>query len=104
MRCEVDVPEGGAFRESLLAKVVEEAEELRAAGPREDAIKDLADVIEVLEALLHIEGIDVEQVRAVQAGRREARGGFERRYRLRWTEGEGDGAVALVARPVGVAG
>ena len=87
VRYEVDVLEGGAYREALVAKVVEEVEELRAAGTREGVVKELADVLEVLEAVMRVDGIDVGEVRAVQAARREARGGFERRLVLRWTEG-----------------
>ena len=87
VRYEVDELESDAYREALAAKVVEEAEELRAASAREDVVKELADVLEVLEAVMRVEGIDMGEVRSVQAARREARGGFERRLRLRWTEG-----------------
>lgn len=76
-----------AFRAALLAKGVEEAEELRAATRRDDVITELADVLEVLDALMRLEGIDAREVRAVQTARREARGGFEGRVMLRWTEG-----------------
>jgi predicted house-cleaning noncanonical NTP pyrophosphatase (MazG superfamily) len=86
VRFEVGVLNGRAYRDALLAKVVEEAEELREAAAREDVVKELADVLEVLEALMQADGIDVEQVRAVQAARRRDRGGFERRLVLRWTE------------------
>ena len=87
VRYEVQVFGDGAYREALLAKVVEEAEELRAAVGREDVVKELADVLEVLEAVMRVDGIDAEEVRSVQAARRAARGGFERRLALRWTEG-----------------
>jgi predicted house-cleaning noncanonical NTP pyrophosphatase (MazG superfamily) len=86
VRFEVGVLNGRAYRDALLAKVVEEAEELREAAAREDVVKELADVLEVLEALMQADGTDVEQVRAVQAARRRDRGGFERRLVLRWTE------------------
>ena len=87
VRYEVDELESDSYREALAAKVVEEAEELRAASAREDVVKELADVLEVLEAVMRFDGIDMGEVRTVQAVRREARGGFERRLRLRWTEG-----------------
>ena len=87
VRFEVDVLEGGAYREALLAKAVEEAEELRGARAREDVVQELADVLEVLEAVMGVDGIDVAEVREVQAARRDSRGGFERRLVLRWTEG-----------------
>jgi predicted house-cleaning noncanonical NTP pyrophosphatase (MazG superfamily) len=87
VRYELTVLPDDAFRAALLAKAVEETEELRAATHRDDVITELADVLEVLDAVMRLEGIDVEEVRAVQAARREARGGFERRVMLRWTEG-----------------
>ena len=84
---EVGTLEPDAFREALLAKVVEEAEELREAASRGEVVKEIADVFEVLDALMALEGIDAGEVREVQAARRRDRGGFERRLVLRWTEG-----------------
>jgi len=87
VRYEVGTLDRDAFREALLAKVVEEAEELREAASRGEVVKEIADVYEVLDALMALEGIDAGEVRAVQAARRRDRGGFERRLVLRWTEG-----------------
>jgi len=36
---------------------------------------------------MRADGIDAAEVRSAQAARREARGGFDRRLLLRWTEG-----------------
>ena len=87
VRYEVGTLDRDAFREALLAKVVEEAEELRAAASRGEVVKEIADVYEVLDALMALEGIDAGEVRDVQTARRRDRGGFERRLVLRWTEG-----------------
>ncbi len=86
VRYEIDTLEPDAFREALLAKVVEEAEELRAATGRGEVVKEIADVFEVLDALMALEGIEAGEVFEVQATRRRDRGGFERRLVLRWTE------------------
>lgn len=86
VRYEVDVLDDHAFRAALLAKLEEEATEARAAEGRTERVKELADVLEVFEALLASEGIEWDDVRAVQRSRRETRGGFERRLWLRWTE------------------
>ena len=56
VRYEVEVLDDGAYREALLAKVGEDAEELRAAVWREDVVKELADVLEVLAAVLRVAG------------------------------------------------
>ncbi len=86
VRYEVAVLDDHAFRAALLAKLEEEAAEARAAAGREERVKELADVLEVLEAVLAAEGIEWDEVRTAQQARREARGGFERRLWLRWTE------------------
>ena len=87
VRYEVGTLDREAFREALLAKVVEEAEELRAAAGRGEVVKEIADVYEVLDTLMALEGVDAGDVREMQAARRRDRGGFERRLVLRWTEG-----------------
>lgn len=86
VRYQVDVLDDAAFRAALLEKLVEEAGEVRAAEGRSELVKELADVLEVVEALLEVEGVGWDEVRGVQEARRVARGGFRRRLRLRWTE------------------
>ncbi|WP_027482365.1 nucleoside triphosphate pyrophosphohydrolase [Deinococcus pimensis] len=78
---DVEVMEGEVFLRALLDKLVEEAREARDASPQERAT-ELADLLEVIEAVMRAEGLSEPQVRAVQRERREARGGFERRLRL----------------------
>jgi predicted house-cleaning noncanonical NTP pyrophosphatase (MazG superfamily) len=74
-----------AFRPALYEKLLEEAEEVAGASPAE-RLKELADVWEVLETIARSSGFTLEQVRAVQQERREARGGFEKRILLHWFE------------------
>jgi predicted house-cleaning noncanonical NTP pyrophosphatase (MazG superfamily) len=87
VRYEVAVLDDAAFRSALRAKLLEEATEAASAGSAEELAKEIADLFEVAETLLAVEGVDAEAVRAVQRERREARGGFGRRLELRWTEG-----------------
>lgn len=51
-----------------------------------ELVTELADVYELLEALINTTGISEEQVRQVQDERRAERGGFQQRLRLVWTE------------------
>jgi len=51
-----------------------------------ELVKELADVLEVMEALLEVEGVGWDEVREVQEARRLERGGYARRLWLRWTE------------------
>lgn len=63
--------------------MVEEAREVAAASEAE-LVKEIGDVFEVLDALIAAYGLRVEEIRDVQARRRAARGGFEKRLELMW--------------------
>ena len=73
------------FRRALRDKLVEEAREAANASD-DDLLTELADVEEVVDALLAAYGLTQEDVRRLQDGRRVERGGFTRRLRLLWTE------------------
>lgn len=85
-RCHTTVLTEPAFRTALLAKLVEEAQEVQAATP-EEMLTELADVLEVVQALLALRQFTLVQVHEVQEQRRLARGGFEGRLHLDWVEG-----------------
>lgn len=63
----------------LLRKVMEEAEELAHATTDDNLVEEIADVYEIVDALLKLKGIDRVQVLAVQMQKREKRGGFDKR-------------------------
>ena len=73
------------YREALRMKLVEEAEEAASAGPDKLMI-ELADVYEIVDAIMVAYGIDREDVLAEQEKRRAERGGFAERIQLLWTE------------------
>ena len=85
-RCRITVLLEPGFRAALLAKLVEEAQEVQAAATGE-MITELADVLEVIDALLTFHQLTLAQVHEVQKRRRQARGGFESRLQLDWVEG-----------------
>lgn len=66
---------------ALTAKLAEEAEELREAGPG-DRLGELADIYEVLAALTRTLGFSDEQVQEAARHKRDRRGGFSRRLWL----------------------
>ena len=70
---------------ALRAKLVEEAEEARAA-PDGQLGSELADVLEVLRALAAAHGMSWEDVVAEAARKRDERGGFDRRIFLEYVE------------------
>ncbi len=79
--CEVVVLPEAAYREALLAKLVEEAREVQAAREVQ-LVTELADVLEVLDALLAAHGIPRDVVLAEQERRRGERGGFAQKLYL----------------------
>lgn len=73
------------YRRELLYKLIEEAEELRREGYEPvdaDFIKELADVGEVLDAIVAEFDISRDELVRVQEERREKRGGFGERIFL----------------------
>ncbi len=83
--CTTEILGDEEYRHALQEKLVEEAHEA-AHADRVDLITELADLQEVIEAVLRLEGIAREDVAAEQRRRREERGGFERRLCLVWAE------------------
>lgn len=83
--CATETMPETAYRRALLAKLQEEAGEALQGRP-EDLVTELADVFEVLDAIMAAFGIDQDVVLAEQARKRAERGGFERRIRLLWVE------------------
>ncbi|HEX8326650.1 MAG TPA: nucleoside triphosphate pyrophosphohydrolase [Hymenobacter sp.] len=80
-RCATEVLTEVELQQALRAKLVEEAQEILAADPGE-LPTELADVLEVFEALVEAHGLDPAAIRHVQQARRAERGGFSQRLRL----------------------
>ena len=82
-QCRITVLTEPAFRAALLAKLVEEAQEVQAATS-EELLTELADVLEVFDTIMATHGLTLAQVQAVQQQRHQTRGGFESRLQLDW--------------------
>ena len=54
----------------------------------EELAQELADVMEVMDALMTAAGIEPEKVREIQKEKRSMRGGFDNKIKLLWTETE----------------
>lgn len=70
----VSVMTEAEYRRALLDKVLEEAREVAAASPTE-IVKEIADLQEVLEALLRAINLTPEELETLRAQRRAERGG-----------------------------
>lgn len=73
------------YRAALLAKLVEEAIEAREAMPGE-LVKELADLYEVIDAVMATYGIDRSEVLQAQQERHAERGGFDKQIKLIWVD------------------
>lgn len=75
------------YRIELLNKLVEESREVLAAKiDRSELIKELGDVLEVIDYLIMAFGLDSEEIKTVKAERKESRGGFAEKLFLEYTE------------------
>ena len=86
-QCETITLSNLDYIEALRNKLVEEAQET-AIAPPEELAQELADVIEVIDALMAATRIEPEEVREIQKEKRSQRGGFDNRIKLLWTEKE----------------
>lgn len=73
------------YRQALLTKLSEEAQEASTASA-EKLVTELADLYEVIDAVMAAYGIEPSTVLNEQTERRNKRGGFERRFKLLWIE------------------
>ncbi|MBM7568607.1 nucleoside triphosphate pyrophosphohydrolase [Paenibacillus sacheonensis] len=67
---------------ALRTKLQEETEEFLRAKDPEEALEELADLLEVIRALAGANGADWDRLEAIRAMKAEKRGGFEDRIYL----------------------
>ena len=84
-QCATEIMNDEEFRQALLVKLVEEAEEVVDAE-HGDMVKEIADLYEVIDALLIAFDLNKETIFATQKKRYEEHGGFEKRIKLLWTD------------------
>lgn len=75
------------YQAALRDKLIEEAQEV--VAPDADLVTELADLCEVMTALMEVNGLTWETVTATQSQRRDQRGGFAHRL---WLESVEDSA------------
>ncbi|MEW6491558.1 MAG: nucleoside triphosphate pyrophosphohydrolase [Cyanobacteriota bacterium] len=84
-QCEVTTMSEAEFSQALREKLIEEAQEAATATP-EKLLSELADLQEVIDAVLALCGIEREAILTEQRRKRAQRGGFDQRIRLLWTD------------------
>ncbi len=83
--CGVEVMQESEYRQALLTKLIEEGTGA-AEAQHKKLVVELADLYEVIDAVMVAHGLERETVLAEQGRRRKERGGFQDRIRLLWTE------------------
>lgn len=79
--CTLEIMGEEEYRQALQEKLVEEALEAASAN-EEHLLTELADLCEVMGALMDLSGIGPEALRNEQQRRRDERGSFKQRLRL----------------------
>lgn len=80
---ETEILTPALFGKYLKLKLIEEAKEVSEAGTHGDEIEELADLMEVFNAILKNSEITFEEVEKARKEKAEKRGGFEKRIFLR---------------------
>jgi predicted house-cleaning noncanonical NTP pyrophosphatase (MazG superfamily) len=80
-KAEMETLSENDFRRALLEKLVEEAREAQSALP-DELVLEVADVLEVLDAVMGTFGLARDEVLSMQQERRETRGGLDKRIQL----------------------
>ncbi|WP_142828603.1 nucleoside triphosphate pyrophosphohydrolase [Planococcus soli] len=70
------------YEAEVKKKLSEELEEYKEAATNEEAIEELADILELLHAATKIHGSSFEELEGVRQAKAEKRGGFEKRIFL----------------------
>ena len=70
------------YKRCLHEKLIEESNELNSASKVEDIKTEIADVLEVLDAIMKTHGIVQTEIMDIKAHKRNERGGFDRHYIL----------------------
>lgn len=80
-KAEVNVLEEDEYKKMLDSKFQEELDEYIAAVD-EDQVEELADLVELVYAILENKGVSVEEFEKVRLTKKEMRGGFKERLFL----------------------
>lgn len=75
------------FKAELFKKLVEEAEEaVGSKGNKKELIKELGDLLEVIDYLVKYFDLDKGEIERVKAERKDSRGGFDKKLLLEYTD------------------
>jgi predicted house-cleaning noncanonical NTP pyrophosphatase (MazG superfamily) len=84
-QCDSIILSESEYRQALRDKLLEEAQEAATAN-REDLIEELADLLDVIDALIESHHISQESIVLTRDQKRAEKGGFTQKVKLLWTE------------------
>ncbi len=86
-KSKVRVLDDEKYKEELLKKIIEEAKEvLETKGDRKELTKEVGDVLEIIDYLVKVFGLDSEEIEKMRKERKESKGGFDKKLFLEYTE------------------
>jgi predicted house-cleaning noncanonical NTP pyrophosphatase (MazG superfamily) len=81
------VLENEEYKKELLKKIIEEAQEVSEAGNnKKELTKEIGDVLEIINYLIEVFGLDRNEIEKIRQERKESRGGFDKKLFLEYTE------------------
>ncbi|WP_220030853.1 nucleoside triphosphate pyrophosphohydrolase [Paenibacillus sp. S25] len=80
--CRTRILDPEEYKQELRTKLREEVEEYFVADKDQDALEELADMLEVIRALAEEHGANAEELDKLRTDKAEARGGFQERVFL----------------------
>ncbi len=87
IKCEVtQITDCQEFQQELLKKVREEATALSMVRTKEDFLKEYADLMMVLETVIHHLEIKNEELKEARINNRLKKGAYKKQYFLKWSE------------------
>ena len=70
----------------LRKKLIEEAKEIIKSKNREDLIKEIGDIEEILISLIKVNKLNRKEITKIRISRKKSRGGFEKRIFLKFVK------------------
>ena len=73
------------YKEELFKKLEEECIEVIKSKDNDELSCEIADVLEVIDSIINLEGLSLDDIKRIQEDKRESRGGFSKRIYLERT-------------------
>lgn len=88
-QCETRILDDIEYASALLAKAEEEASAFTSVKTKEELVREMGDLLDVLDEIRRYNQITDEELRSVRAREFERKGGFEKRLFLEWSSNDG---------------